>query len=244
MFSAHTGETLHKYVRRLRLERAVARLAYSSTPIVHVALEAGFETHEAFSRAFRKAYNMSPTDFRQKASQGDPFFFYRSEPPTQPRPIGDINMKVRIENIETKPIVFLRHVGPYPQIGSKFQDLHGWAGPKGILGPHTQVLGIYHDNPEVTPEDKLRSDAALTVQGTVEVDGAVQSGEITGGEYAIATHHGPYTALPESYRWLYGEWLCQSGRLPADSPCFERYVNDPTKTPEEDLVVEIYIKLK
>lgn len=244
MFAAHTGETLHKYIRRLRIERAVGRLAYSDTPIVHIALEAGFETHEAFSRAFRKTYGMSPTDFRQKACEGDPFFFYQSEPPPQPRPIGTLNMKVRIEKIEPKPTVFLRHTGPYTQIGKKFQELQCWAAPRGILGPHTQVMGIYHDNPEVTPEDKLRSDAVLTVQGSIEVDGDVQSGKIPGGEYAVATHQGPYAKLAECYRWLYGKWLDQSGRLPADSPCFERYVNDPTTTPEDELLTEIYIQLK
>ena len=54
------GESLGSHVRRLRLERAASRLKLTETPVVQVAFEAAYETHEAFSRAFRKAFGLSP----------------------------------------------------------------------------------------------------------------------------------------------------------------------------------------
>lgn len=244
LFTAFTDETLHKYIRRLRLERALHRLAYSDESVVNVAFGAGFETHEAFSRAFRQAFDMSPTELRERASHRDPFLVLQPSPSPTPQHIGEINMDVRIDTLEPKRIAFIRLVGPYTGIGAKFQQLCGWAAPKGILGPETEVLGIFYDNPEVTPIEKLRSDAAITVNDNVAAEGDVQVGEIAGGACAIATHKGPYTDLAESYRWLYGVWLPQSGRNPADAPCFERYLNDPADVAEEELLTEIHLPLK
>ena len=244
LFTAFTGETLHKYIRRLRLERALHRLAYSDDAVVNIALGAGFETHEAFTRAFRQAFDMSPTEWRSRVDDRDPFVVLQARPTVNPPSIGDLNMNVRIENLPAKRIAFLRHIGPFAGVGEKFQQLMAWAGPKGLFGPQTQVLGIYHDNPEVTDEQKLRSDAAVTVHDGTTAEGDVQIGEIAGGDYAIATHRGSYAGLAESYRWLYGVWLPQSGRVPADAPCFERYVNNAAETPEDELITEIHLPLQ
>lgn len=244
LFTAFTGETLHKYIRRLRLERALHRLAYSDESVVNVALGAGFETHEAFSRAFRQAFDLSPTELRERASHRDPFLVLQPNRSPAPPPLGDLNMDVRLETLEPKPIAFLRNVGPYTGVGEKFQQLYAWAGPKGLLGPQSEVLGVYYDNPEVTPAEKLRADAAVTVAQGTEPEGDIQIGEIAGGDCAIATHKGSYDGLAESYRWLYGVWLPQSGRVPADAPCFERYLNNPGDTAPDDLVTEIHVPLK
>ncbi len=243
VFTAFTGEPLHKYIRRLRLERAVARLTQTDQSIINIALEARFESHEAFSRAFKKAFDLSPSELRSRAINGQSVVLH-AERSLHLKPIGDITMDVRIETLATKRIAYLRHVGPYHEIGAKFQQLCGWAGPKGIMGPNTESLGIYYDNPEVTPPEKLRSDAAITVGDDVQAEGDVQIGEVAGGDYAIATHKGPYSGLMEAYRWLYGEWLPQSGREPADAPCFEKYLNCPDDAAEEDLLTDIYVPLK
>ena len=106
------------------------------------------------------------------------------------------------------------------------------------------MLGISHDDPDVTPADKLRYDACITVDGSFETEGEIGSQEVAGGEYAIITHKGPYDGLKETYRAIFGEWLPSSGREPRDIPCFEMYMNDPKDTPPEKLVTEIYIPLK
>ena len=64
IFVGMTGETVGAYLRRLRLERAAQRLCYGDQPVTAVALEAGFESPEAFARAFRAAYAVSPSAWR------------------------------------------------------------------------------------------------------------------------------------------------------------------------------------
>src|SRR5580692_1897602 len=60
------GETPKQFTLRLRLDRAAAELISSQAPILEIALECGFESHEAFCRAFRRRFRMSPSAYRKK----------------------------------------------------------------------------------------------------------------------------------------------------------------------------------
>jgi AraC family transcriptional regulator len=77
------------------------------------------------------------------------------------------------------------------------------------------------------------------VQGDVKAEGRVKMKTIPGGEYAVATHKGPYWRLGETYQMLYTRWLPDSGREPANRPCLERYVNDPRQVPESEILTEV-----
>lgn len=65
IFIGATGESAASYIRRLRLQRAGYKLRGGAVNITEVALAAGYATHAAFGKAFRKHYGLSPSDFRQ-----------------------------------------------------------------------------------------------------------------------------------------------------------------------------------
>ncbi len=65
VFTAHVGESAIAYVRRLRLERAARKLRMGAVDITEVALAAGYDTHAAFSKAFKQQFGLSPSEFRQ-----------------------------------------------------------------------------------------------------------------------------------------------------------------------------------
>jgi AraC family transcriptional regulator len=65
VFTAHVGESAISYVRRLRLERAARKLRMGAVDIIEVALTAGYDSHAAFSKAFKQQFGMSPREFRQ-----------------------------------------------------------------------------------------------------------------------------------------------------------------------------------
>jgi AraC family transcriptional regulator len=65
VFTAHFGESAISYVRRLRLERAARKLRMGAVDITEVALAAGYDTHAAFSKAFKQQFGLSPSEFRQ-----------------------------------------------------------------------------------------------------------------------------------------------------------------------------------
>ena len=65
IFTAHMGENISEYVRRVRLERAGRKLRMGAVDITEVALAAGYDTHAAFGKAFKQQYGLSPSEFRQ-----------------------------------------------------------------------------------------------------------------------------------------------------------------------------------
>jgi AraC family transcriptional regulator len=65
IFTASVGESAASYIRRVRLERAGRKLRMGAVNITEVALAAGYDTHAAFSKAFKQQYGLSPSEFRQ-----------------------------------------------------------------------------------------------------------------------------------------------------------------------------------
>jgi AraC family transcriptional regulator len=69
VFTRHVGESAISYVRRLRLERAARKLRMGAVDITEVALAAGFDSHAAFSKAFKQQYGLRPSAFHQLGCQ-------------------------------------------------------------------------------------------------------------------------------------------------------------------------------
>jgi len=234
IFRGMVGEPVKEYVRRLRLERAALRLRGTDLPVTEIAFEAGYEAHESFTRAFEAMFGESPSSFRKSRSP------LRRGTETQER---RTTMDVSIRQLSRMKVAFVRHIGPYGEAGKAWERLMAWAGSRGLFGPSTQFLGICLDDPEITPPERIRYDAAITVPESTQGEGDVGVQELGPGEYAVATHVGPYNKLGETYARLCGEWLPQSGRELADAPPIEFYRNSPQTTPEEQLVTEIYMPL-
>jgi AraC family transcriptional regulator len=246
IFRALVGEAPAEYIRRLRLERAAQCLKRGEAPVVDLAFAAGYETHEAFTRAFRAMFGVPPSEYRAahrpmpESASGTHY----GEAMTYHAP--DYGEPPAVEIVEAAPlrVVFLRHIGPYGQVGQTWGRLMMWAGMRGLLGPGMRMIGIVHDDPEVTPPDKLRYDAAVAVARPVEPQGEFGIAEIAGGTYAVATHRGPYDSLGGTYRQLYGGWLPLSGRQLRDVPAFEEYLNSPQNTKPEDLLTKIWVPVE
>src|SRR5215471_1184900 len=66
VFSNEVGETPKQLTLRLRLSRAAVLLLTTSDSILDVALACGFQSHEVFTRAFRKRFGMTPRAYRER----------------------------------------------------------------------------------------------------------------------------------------------------------------------------------
>ncbi len=65
IFTTCVGDNIASYVRRVRLERAGRKLRLGAVDITEVALAAGYDSHAAFSKAFKQQFGLSPSEFRQ-----------------------------------------------------------------------------------------------------------------------------------------------------------------------------------
>lgn len=256
VFKSLVGESVAAYVRRLALQRAAWQVSYSQASIIGIALDAGYESPEAFTRAFRAAFGVSPSQYRKNGgslafsmcTDVGRYPFYHANPEVSP---VDVIIKV------FKPVLVasLRHVGPYDSCGPAWGRLWGLLEAAALCAPDPVAYGISYDDPDTTPAEKCRMDICFTLPDGVDSNTPalaklLQTTELfvqhlgNGGEYACVSIKGPYSLLHPAYRSLFGEWLPQSGREPGDSPGFEAYYNDPSCTPPEELLSEIFIPLK
>ena len=249
LFKGMVGEPVQEYVRRLRLERAAQRLKLSRASVLDIALDAGYESHEAFSRSFRTAFGLPPSQFR--LARGAelalvPSGIHYHEPFSKRfRTLSrGGNMNVEIKTLKPMRVAFMRHTGPYSEVGKVWELFLTVMGKDGYLGGNPMMLGICHDDPEVTPKERIRYDACLAVDEDFAPSGEIGVQTVAGGEYAVTTHTGPYNQLGKTYAEFLGQWLPRSGRELCNAPCFEVYVNDPYGTPADELMTDIYAPLR
>ena len=253
IFRGLVGESVAEHVRRIRLERAAGALRRTGDRVIDIALSAGYDAHEPFTRAFRARFGMPPSAWRD---EHEPMTFpqvlcsvHYGTDDTVSRfvPIEEDSKMIEV-SVETHParrLLALSHEGDYQQIGPKFEQLMGTAGSLGLLGPDSTSIGIYYNDPDAGPVDELRSHACVAVSPDfAQVPDGFEIVDLPEGEAAVRVHRGPYTELEQSYRWLFGQWLPSSGREPADRPTYEVYVDDPRTTQPEELRTLICIPLK
>jgi AraC family transcriptional regulator len=152
-------------------------------------------------------------------------------------------MQVEITSRPELRVAALRHDGPYERIPEAFARLGPIAGKAGLIGGAASMIAIYHDDPEVTPAEKLRSDAGVTIPPTAKLPAGLTEVKVPAGSYAHATHKGPYERLGDTWARL-KEWLATNGKLAGDGPGFELYRNTPMTAAPNELVTELYMPIR
>lgn len=246
IYTAMTGETLMGTLRRLRLERAAGALRYSDRQVTDLALEAGYDTLEAFGRSFRRLTGMSPSMYRSR-------FRYRGGTAGGPQEAslddsqyheGAKSMEVKIQHMNDLFVAYVRNIGPYSECGVAWGKLCGNPAVTRTFGPDTVAMSVNYDDPDITDPDKIRMDACVSVPADFVPPEGIQTQVIEGGEFAVLRHVGSFSGLIHCYRHLYGEWLPKSGREPKGTPALEIYRTNPDEVPEDQMITEIFLPLK
>jgi AraC family transcriptional regulator len=253
VYAAVTGETIREFVARLRLERAAsALLRFPERSVTEIALDAGFGGSAAFARAFRAAYGTTATEFRKLGKPLRKRGEVRPESAAYVASVGaapdgpvaadvrraDMNGKakkqadaVRVEELPAFTVAYVRHVGPYAGDAELFGRLFGrlgqWAGPRGLIAKDARWLAMYHDDPEITPAEKLRLSVCLSVPAGTQGERDVNVMEIPAGKSAVARFSLDRSEYAAAWNWFMGEWLPASGYQPDDRPCYEVYLSQP-----------------
>jgi len=223
IFRGLVGETVAEHIRRLRLERAAFRLMHTNQAILPMALEAGYDSHEAFTRAFGTAFGMPPSAFRERHR---PAWHAPTRSPIHYAPEGAAVVAlcslespdpIRIGERAEQRALFRRHTGPYLEAISTWQALLQEASDRG-LRTEGRMAGICHDDPAITAPEHLRYDACLLVDG-----GEKDARPLFGGTFATFRHEGSYEPLVELYERYLGGWLPRSAFEVRDTPCIEIY---------------------
>jgi AraC family transcriptional regulator len=266
VFGALVGETLNDFIQRVRAERAASALLDNpKASITEIALDGGYSSSAAFARAFRSRFGMSASAWRQGGVEswrkkrqierktgttlgkiweesGTASYYPEGDEHSTPRrfSMNPVKLEIEVKELPELQVAYVRHIGPYGGVGQAFDKLMRWAGPRGLVRfPVTKLLGVYHDNPDITEDAKLRSSACLTVPSGTKVEGEVGLMAIPGGTFVVARAEVSASQFGEAWNALMRDWLPESGYQPDDRMCYEVYLNDPKTHPEGKFLIEI-----
>jgi AraC family transcriptional regulator len=173
-------------------------------------------------------------------------YFSRQYEPLKWRTNMELNKSVEVRELPKTTVAYIRHTGPYKGDEELFERLYGelfaWAGPRNLAGgPDVKTYNIYHDDPSVCDEEKLRLSVGLNVPPDTKVDGKIGKLDLEGGKHVIARFELGPMDYPRAWSWLFGEWFPSSGFQPADGPSFEMCGD---KVDDELHVVDICVPVK
>ena len=244
IFAAMTGETLFAFIGRLRLNHAASQLnAYQDKTITQIALDCGFSSSAVFARAFKKRFGVPPSEYqnsKQSQTNGSLDQLLRNDGKENGGENGyagttrqgntntwrfSMKPEVKIEKFEETRVAYIRYVGPYAGDAKLFENLYGrlcaFTQPRGIDMSLSYI--IYHDDPNVTEESKLRVSVCVPISDDVEVSGEVCEMTLTGGDYAVGSFVLGTDEYGQAWNYMYAQWLPTSGYKPAPACSFERY---------------------
>jgi len=272
IFFSIMGETLFQFIRRLRLEKSCILLTTQpKLSITEIAFSSGFSTPSSYTKSFTEYFQTSPSQWREtKISKSNlkheesnlgqdvsnsgkesksTLWYARLQNKTRRSFMNNKENVVVVKDCPEKTVAYVRYIGPYQGNADLFDSLSqkicAWAGPRNLLHfPDTEFLIIYHDNPEITEESKLRISVCITVPADTKVDGEIGKMSIPGGQYAYARFRLGKTGYQEAWTWVYGQWLPNSGYAPDDRPCYEQYYGGPSDSGDGLMDLDIVVPVK
>lgn len=217
IFKGLTNETLKTYIRSRRLAGSLERLASTRERVIEIGLAAGFETQESFTRAFKKAFGVTPARYRRHASE-TPFL-------RKVRFDADYLKHIHT-NVSVEPTLIesgaMRLVGVRTEffgvdseknnIASKLPRLWSAFIPR-LSEIEGAIAGICYGVVRQTASrtDELEYIAATEVSRSATVPRGMLAVDIPSARYAKFMHRGRVKEVDRTVNYIYSSWLARSG---------------------------------
>jgi AraC family transcriptional regulator len=216
-FDAVTGRSLMRYVRARRLSEAARQLCNGAPDILTIALDAGYGSHEAFTRAFRDHFGLTP---EQARGQGPLAHLSLMEPI-----VMDSTPELAPPRFATtKPLLLTGLVARYSQqtsagIPSQWERLHAFSGqvPRQI---GETAYGACYNTDEEGNFDYM---AGVEVRDFSDVPKEFATLRVPAQRYAVFRQTEHISTIRRTFSAIWSKWLPESGHKPADAPVLERY---------------------
>jgi AraC family transcriptional regulator len=218
-FGAATGRSVMGYMRARRLTEAARKLAAGAPDILRVALDAGYNSHEAFTRAFRDQFGTTPELVRAQGTLNnldlvepilmDQSFLAKLEPPrfetSRPFLIAGLGERYSCETGAAIPMQWQRF-GPY--IGN-------------IPGETGDVAyGVCVNGDDTGNFDYI---AGVEVIDFSDLPKEFSRVRVPAQKYAVFAHREHISTIRRTVNTIWNKWLPASGHEISDAPEFERY---------------------
>ena len=236
IFKALKGEAIGGYITRLRLEATARLLRYTALTIEEIAFNIGYETPASLSKAFKKQYGISPTEYRTNKDT-----YIMKKEIINP----DLALKApKIVTLEPKNLIYVALTGAYGSLdyGKAYEQLWAVIKAQKLFTKGIESICISYDDPKITEGSLQRSDVCLAIHKSASPQEEVSCKTLAGGKYAVFFYQGSYENLSQVYDTAV-RWVIDHQYTLREEPFFEKYLNDARRTPKEKLKTEIYIPI-
>ncbi|MGP1479566.1 MAG: AraC family transcriptional regulator [Capnocytophaga sp.] len=236
IFKALKGEAIGGYITRLRLEATARLLRYTALTIEEIAFNIGYETPASLSKAFKKQYGISPTEYRTNKDT-----YIMKKEIINP----DLALKApKIVILEPKNLIYVALTGAYGSLdyGKAYEQLWAVIKAQKLFTKGIESICISYDDPKITEGSLQRSDVCLAIHKPATPQEEVSCKTLAGGKYAVFFYQGSYENLSQVYDTAV-RWVIDLQYTLREEPFFEKYLNDARRTPKEKLKTEIYIPI-
>jgi len=242
IFQALHHETIGKYIKRRRLEKACEYLKYSKNNISDIAVDIGFSDIAAFSKAFKSKYNCSPSAFRKSSESmqkmtKNSLFVNKKE--------GQ-QIQFEIEELPEFEMLYLQYRGSYENIDAikqTWEQLGQYAYEKKLLNKNTIFMAEILDDNKISDSVNCRYNTAIILEKPLSFspDGLFKTKTNSKQKYAKFLHKGSHESCADTYHNIYANWMSEVNWELEDKAVLEFYLNDESNTPSAELLTEIYI---
>ncbi len=258
IFKEVLGETPKQFIKRLRLEEAARIIAFQpEINILEVALTVGFQSLEAFSRAFKDYYLISPDKYR-KSSEIERINITQvpysqntliDEPKIEiswpeHNPEFD-NLHIEIVKRPIQKCVYLQTTMQSPLlIKDCFKRIKQWSQARDLVDNETVFLGLIKDYPIFTSIDKCRFLTCVTLNSQATTSGLVSFLEIPSTKYVTFKVEGSISEIIKASSFFVHSWMPGSGFKLKLEPILLIPVKDPAVTNFNENSYQIYIPVE
>jgi AraC family transcriptional regulator len=240
IFREATGLPVHDYVRRLRLEQSAYLLLYSTRPIIEIALHIGYQSNEAFTRAFQHVYGTSPSHFRAALSGG------RGTSPSAAASRGVLTQNVALERgtLDGGCVAFRPCFGSHAEVRAWWTELRDRLLSLRLRPEALRAVGVVYDDPCCTTGSRIRYDACVVLPPDLPVEGGLGLQVLPRQETAVLSHHGPAALTAQAFVRLSNTWAMHAhGQKLRRLPYYEVYRHFPFSDGRDDVEVDIHVPL-
>jgi AraC family transcriptional regulator len=234
-FKATFGISLHRYVQLARMRRASKGLADArGRSVTEIALDAGYETPDAFARAFRQRFRQSPSDFR-KSPDWEPWLAAFGRFNAARSTIMQTTFtpdQVTIREVASTRVAIFEHRGDPQTIDATVQRFVAWRKAAGLSPRTNPTFNVWRSERRPANLADYSVDLCVGVDANDPIDTSdetVRVGEIPGGRCAVLRVTGDTHNLEPGALYLYRDWLPASGEEMRDFPiyCQRFFLDDP-----------------
>ncbi len=207
--------------------------------LTEIAEKTGYQSQHSLSKAFKKHFGVTPSAFKNIQT-----YFSSQISKTEHEPL---ELHPNIIHIENKNLVYIRIIAKY---GSELDYRTAWkilwqyAKQINIVNEKNEFIGLSFDDPNITKHEQCRFYACISTDIPIKPEAEFGVRTIENGKFAVFTHKGAYSGLNRLYQSIYLDWLPNTNIKLRHSIPFEKYLNNPDKVKEDDLLTEIYIPIK